>query len=245
MRARGRSLVIAAMFIVTAWCLCVQSAKAQSVLKIGRKGNLRAGPSTTDHVIGKVSAGMEVTQLAESGSWFKVKLPLGEVGWMHRTLIQDSPPPTDVGSGDMVTGGLDTDGGRFTMRLNGRMVAYWKDTRFARVPSTGQALLRDNKLVTAGRVQELTSDRITLALPDTTAGFLLTDATETCTQGAPARSAQVAVGDLVTVISAPDAVTAIAVCIGQFYVLINRDDPRHMEVQIEDYTCGSDGSTRK
>ncbi|MFH1097478.1 MAG: SH3 domain-containing protein [Candidatus Desantisbacteria bacterium] len=56
-------------------------------LRISKNGNVRSGPNTKHEIIGKVTVGTEVTQLEQSGSWYKVKLPDETVGWLHRILV--------------------------------------------------------------------------------------------------------------------------------------------------------------
>ncbi|MBD3342366.1 MAG: SH3 domain-containing protein [Candidatus Lokiarchaeota archaeon] len=56
-------------------------------LEITRNGNLRAGPSTSHEIIGKVTVGMKVAQIEKDENWFKVKLPDNNTGWIHKILI--------------------------------------------------------------------------------------------------------------------------------------------------------------
>ncbi len=65
----------------------VSVSQAES-LKISKDGNVRSGPSTKHEIIGKVTAGTKVTQLEQSDSWYRVKLSDGEVGWVHRILVE-------------------------------------------------------------------------------------------------------------------------------------------------------------
>jgi uncharacterized protein YgiM (DUF1202 family) len=67
--------------------LCLPLASAET-LTIAKTGNLRSGASTDHEIIGRVTPGLEVTQLKKVGEWYEVRLPSGEVGWVHKVLVK-------------------------------------------------------------------------------------------------------------------------------------------------------------
>ena len=67
-------------------------------LNIVKNGNLRSGPSTKDKVVGKVTAGQEVTQIEKSGDWYKVKLPKGQLGWVNKILVSEKTAAKSAGT---------------------------------------------------------------------------------------------------------------------------------------------------
>lgn len=56
-------------------------------------GNLRAAPSLDAAILNQVNADETVTLLGRSsdGIWFQIRDALGQVGWMHRTLLNLTP----------------------------------------------------------------------------------------------------------------------------------------------------------
>jgi len=53
-----------------------------------RVANIRNGPGTKFKIIANVREGMFLEQLDESGSWFKVRLPDGKIGWIYTKLVK-------------------------------------------------------------------------------------------------------------------------------------------------------------
>lgn len=55
--------------------------------------NLRTGPSTSYHVLGKMPHGSKVKVLATPGKWYKVRHDSGTVGWAHSAFLSAHPVP--------------------------------------------------------------------------------------------------------------------------------------------------------
>ncbi|SMX43507.1 SH3 domain-containing protein [Maliponia aquimaris] len=53
--------------------------------------NLRTGPSTHYHVIGKMPHGSKVEVLHTPGKWYKVRHQSGTVGWAHSAFLSSHP----------------------------------------------------------------------------------------------------------------------------------------------------------
>lgn len=53
--------------------------------------NLRTGPSTHYHVIGKLPHGSKVEVLHAPGKWYKVRHQSGTVGWAHSAFLSSHP----------------------------------------------------------------------------------------------------------------------------------------------------------
>ncbi len=51
------------------------------------KVNIRSGPSTRRRVIDQVKRGTVLEKLSELGSWYKVELSNGKVGWIYKNLV--------------------------------------------------------------------------------------------------------------------------------------------------------------
>lgn len=65
----------------------IEALPARSVVYVtGSMVNIRSGPGTQYHVIGKVNQGCQVTILEQSGGWYKVRLPDGKLGWIYKKL---------------------------------------------------------------------------------------------------------------------------------------------------------------
>ena len=52
--------------------------------------NVRLGPGTRYAVIGKVKKGQRLEKLGRAGDWCKVRLPGGNIGWVHISYIMES-----------------------------------------------------------------------------------------------------------------------------------------------------------
>ncbi len=73
-------------------------------LVVAAKGFLLADSGNAEKILASLSAGLCVKKLAADGEWYKIELPIGLVGWAHRSLfpeIREKPPvsrPTIVQS---------------------------------------------------------------------------------------------------------------------------------------------------
>jgi len=65
-------------------------ARPERRLVIGRRVNLRAGPSTDDRVLRVLVAGTPVLPERRRGDWTLVLTPSGQVGWVHDSLLSPS-----------------------------------------------------------------------------------------------------------------------------------------------------------
>lgn len=80
---RRLSLILGFFFVATA-------ALAQTYMAQGMSDgylNLRAGPGTTHGIITRLYPGNQVTRLAKRGSWLKVRLSNGEIGWASQNFL--------------------------------------------------------------------------------------------------------------------------------------------------------------
>jgi SH3-like domain-containing protein len=57
---------------------------------IGRRVNLRAGPSTDDRVLRVLVARTPVLPERRRGDWTLVLTPAGQIGWVHDSLLSPS-----------------------------------------------------------------------------------------------------------------------------------------------------------
>jgi hypothetical protein len=83
-----------------ALCLCGVLALAAKVMNVQvRDGQVRDNPSFLGKIVGKASYGQSVEVLQEQGDWFKVSLPGGTGGWMHRSSLTEQQLALAGGSG--------------------------------------------------------------------------------------------------------------------------------------------------
>lgn len=61
--------------------------------------NLRTGPSTHYHVVGKMPHGSKVEVLHAPGKWYKVRHVSGAVGWAHSAFLSSRPTKPGHGYG--------------------------------------------------------------------------------------------------------------------------------------------------
>lgn len=60
--------------------------------------NLRAGPSTTDHVVGVLESGTPLLVQRGHGKWKRVRTLDGELGWVHASLLSKDVGAKQAGS---------------------------------------------------------------------------------------------------------------------------------------------------
>jgi uncharacterized protein YraI len=77
-----KKVLLLSVFVTLGYLLNAQT------LEIIGNGNLRAGPSTTNEIIGKVSIGTKVTQIDFSNDWYKIELPNKSSGWIYKSLVK-------------------------------------------------------------------------------------------------------------------------------------------------------------
>lgn len=64
------------------------SSSAKTLVVTAGRLNVRSGPSTNNSIIGVVASGQRLTYISASGSWFKVKLPSGATGYVHKDYVK-------------------------------------------------------------------------------------------------------------------------------------------------------------
>lgn len=52
------------------------------------KANVRSGPGPDYDVVDKLEYGTVVVQLRTKGDWYRVRIPSGQYGWVHRSLVR-------------------------------------------------------------------------------------------------------------------------------------------------------------
>lgn len=55
--------------------------------------DVRSGPGSTYEVIAKVASGGSYVVVAQEQEWYKIQLPDGREGWIHRLYMGQEPPP--------------------------------------------------------------------------------------------------------------------------------------------------------
>jgi len=63
---------------------------------VGRRVNLREGPSMGDRVLSVLLRGEPVFSERESDAWQLIRTPAGRVGWIHRSLLRKAPVPANA-----------------------------------------------------------------------------------------------------------------------------------------------------
>lgn len=93
---KGKSALAFALTI----CLCCAVAVAAKVMSVSvRDGQVRETPSFLGKIVGKASYGQSVDVSTEQGDWYKVALPGGVSGWMHRSALSTDKLALSSGSG--------------------------------------------------------------------------------------------------------------------------------------------------
>ncbi len=86
--------------VVLALCLCGAVAVAAKVMSVAvRDGQVRQTPSFLGKIVGKAAYGQHVGVDGEQGDWFKVSLPGGATGWMHRSALTTEQLALSGGAG--------------------------------------------------------------------------------------------------------------------------------------------------
>lgn len=71
----------------TAWLHKSLLGKAQGVITIKDKCNVRSKPSTKSSVLFTVERGVPFKVLSKQGNWIKIEHADGDVGWIYHTLV--------------------------------------------------------------------------------------------------------------------------------------------------------------
>jgi SH3-like domain-containing protein len=58
--------------------------------------NVRLVPSTQSQIKTTLKKGDQIEKVGESGTWTKVRLPSGEVGWTHSVFLREAIPRADI-----------------------------------------------------------------------------------------------------------------------------------------------------
>ena len=98
MRPTWRTTLIA----VLASVLLASSLFAQTLTVRVSRGNVRAQPSKSSPIIGKINKGEVYDTEGRQGNWFKIRLETGREGWVFKSLVEGTPHQIGKGLDTMV-----------------------------------------------------------------------------------------------------------------------------------------------
>ena len=98
MRPTWRTPLIA----VLASVLLASSLFAQTLTVRVSRGNVRAQPSKSSPIIGKINKGEVYDTEGRQGNWFKIRLETGREGWVFKSLVEGTPHQIGKGLDTMV-----------------------------------------------------------------------------------------------------------------------------------------------
>lgn len=71
--------------------LCIGAASAKRLSTAAHRANVRSGPGTDHAILWSVGKYYPVDTLRRSGNWYKIRDFEGDIGWIHRSLLNKTP----------------------------------------------------------------------------------------------------------------------------------------------------------
>jgi len=133
---------------------------------------------------------------------------------------------------------LVTDKERFRMKLAKTWIGTEDEKGFAKLPGFGQLMTASGWIISAGYATHVSSEKITVKLYNNSEDFYINESTIFCCGEISSDVFDIKFGDTMAVFTKPDSFDAITICNDQFYILINLDNARDVNIDFEKFSCG-------
>ena len=70
--------------------VCVSTASAKRLSVAVHRANVRSGPGTDHQILWSVGKYYPVDTIKRSGNWYKIRDFEGDIGWIHRSLLNET-----------------------------------------------------------------------------------------------------------------------------------------------------------
>jgi peptidoglycan hydrolase-like protein with peptidoglycan-binding domain len=132
---------------------------------------------------------------------------------------------------------LSTKGGEYEMKLGSKLLPDRFDPRLARLDGRGKVFIKGDQLVSSGTVKGISEFHIEISLYKAVDKFSIDNETKVCNSTGSKQISDIKLDNPVTIYSDSGNRKAISIYLGQFYIVMDPDNPAYMDLAKENYPC--------